>query len=126
LDQALTQVFARAPTAPGAVVSTLPPPSEKLPASAPASASTSAPAKPTAAASASARASATAVASPAAGVQPLPNLPPQITDLARDANDHYSRAQDALRGGDFATYGQEMKAVQQDLQRLAELSGTSH
>jgi hypothetical protein len=43
--------------------------------------------------------------------------------VSKDANDHYNRAQDALKSGDFGTYGQEMKQVQADLQRLGQLSG---
>ncbi|MBV9120522.1 MAG: UPF0182 family protein, partial [Chloroflexi bacterium] len=66
-------------------------------------------------------ASASAASSPAAS--PLPNVPPEIGALSRDANDHYNRAQDALKSGDFATYGNEMKQVQADLQRLSQLSG---
>jgi len=50
-------------------------------------------------------------------------VPPEIASLSRDANDHYNRAQDALKVGDFTTYGQEIKQVQADLQRLAQLSG---
>lgn len=96
LDQALNQVFASAP------------------APAPASASAAQPAAPS-----------PAPAVPAAGpsLQPLPNVPGQITALAADANQHYARAQDAWKAGDFVAYGQELAAVQRDLQQLAQLSG---
>jgi len=42
--------------------------------------------------------------------------------LVRSANDHFNRAQEALRAGDFARYGDEQRALQSDLQRLAELT----
>jgi hypothetical protein len=52
-------------------------------------------------------------------------VPPQVASLAKDANDHYNRAQDALKSGDFATYGNEMKAVQADLEQLQQLTRSS-
>ncbi|MBV8085333.1 MAG: UPF0182 family protein [Chloroflexi bacterium] len=61
---------------------------------------------------------------PVASLAPLPNVPPQVASLAQDANNHYNRAQDALKSGDFATYGSEMNAVQADLQQLQQLTGT--
>src|SRR5205085_9193290 len=81
-------------------------------------------------ASPSASPSAAGSAAPAASrsvaaMAPLGNVPPQVSLLAKDANDHYTRAQDALKTGDFGTYGNEMKAVQQDLQQLQQLTGQS-
>jgi uncharacterized protein len=119
LETSLNQIFAGGGTpapAGGAVVSTLPPPSAVQP-------SAGASAAPSGAAAASASASAKPAASAAAS--PLPNVPPEIASLSKDANDHYTRAQDALKSGDFSTYGQEMKQVQADLQRLGQLSGSS-
>ncbi|HVA25174.1 MAG TPA: UPF0182 family protein, partial [Chloroflexota bacterium] len=118
LEGSLNQVFAGGVPANGGVVSTLPPPSAVQPsASAAPSASASGAPVPSSSLSASARPSASAAASP------LPNVPPEIASISKDANDHYNRAQDALKSGDFATYGQEMKQVQADLQRLGQLSG---
>ena len=111
LDLALSQVFSGTATTPGGVVSTLPPPSEQP-------ATTPRPAAPVPSVAG------TPATSPA-GLQPLPNVPPAITDLAREANDHSIRAQEALRTGNFTLYAQEITAVQQDLQRLAQLSGAS-
>jgi hypothetical protein len=37
------------------------------------------------------------------------------------ANDHFERAQAALRAGDFATYGDEMAKVQEALRQLDKL-----
>jgi uncharacterized membrane protein (UPF0182 family) len=120
LDDSLKQLFTTGPSTPGGVVSTLPPP-----ASAPASASPLAGATPPAATTAPASSAPppSAAASASAAASPLPNVPPAVAAVAKDANDHYNRAQDALKAGDFATYGQEMKQVQADLQRLNQLSG---
>jgi uncharacterized membrane protein (UPF0182 family) len=46
-----------------------------------------------------------------------------IAQLVRSASDHYARAQAALRNGDFATYGQELRALEDDLARLRALTG---
>lgn len=117
LETSLNQIFSGGVAPPGGVVSTLPPPSAVQP---PASAS----AAPSAQASASS-AGPSAQPSASAAAAPLPNVPPEIASLSKDANDHYNRAQDALKSGDFSTYGQEMKQVQADLQRLSQLTGQS-
>ncbi|HLQ34923.1 MAG TPA: UPF0182 family protein, partial [Chloroflexota bacterium] len=113
LQDSLKQIFAGTPTTPGGVVSTLPPPSAIQPSAGASAAPSAAPAPSTRPPS----------AAPATSAAPLPNVPPEIASLSRDANDHYNRAQDALKVGDFTTYGQEIKQVQADLQRLAQLSG---
>lgn len=43
--------------------------------------------------------------------------------LARSAQDHYQKAQAALKNGDWTTYGQEMQAMEADLQRLIKATG---
>jgi uncharacterized membrane protein (UPF0182 family) len=48
---------------------------------------------------------------------------PAVTDLIRQAQDHYQRALDAQRTGDWATYGDEIEQVGTLLQRLRELLG---
>jgi len=116
LDDSLKQLFATSgPPAAGGVVSTLPPPSAVQTSSAVPSAS--------AVAVAASAAGSVAPSAVPASASPLANVPPEIATLSKDANDHYTRAQDALKSGDFTTYGQEMKQVQQDLQRLTQLSG---
>ena len=62
--------------------------------------------------------------------RPAPRAPstqPQSTgplaDLARSANDHFNRSQQALRDGDWARYGEEQRLLQDDLRRLAEQTG---
>ncbi len=116
LDLALQQVFAGAATTPAGVVSTLPPATVQ-PSSAASAAGAPSP-------SSSAAPVGTPAVVPGPSLQPLPNVPPEIANLTRDANEHYVKAQAALRNGDFATYGQEIQQVQQDLQRLGQLSGT--
>jgi uncharacterized protein len=46
-----------------------------------------------------------------------------IAQLVKSASDHYASAQAALKSGDFATYGQELKALEADLARLRALTG---
>ncbi|HEY3378176.1 MAG TPA: UPF0182 family protein, partial [Armatimonadota bacterium] len=60
-----------------------------------------------------------ATPTPAGGVSP-PAAPAtaQSRALARAALDHYRRAQDALKRNDWATYGKEMDAVRDNLEKL--------
>jgi uncharacterized membrane protein (UPF0182 family) len=55
----------------------------------------------------------------------LPPLKPGSThaELAAQANTHYSRAQSALRAGNWALYGQEMEKLGQVLQAMLKTSG---
>ena len=46
---------------------------------------------------------------------------PAMADLLRQAEDHYQRALDAQRNGDWATYGDEIEQVGTVLRRLREL-----
>ncbi|MBI5034420.1 MAG: UPF0182 family protein [Chloroflexi bacterium] len=46
-----------------------------------------------------------------------------VAVLAKEANDHYTKAQDALKTSDWTTYGNEMKALQQTLDRLLQATG---
>ncbi len=43
--------------------------------------------------------------------------------ITQSALDHYNRAQDALRNGDWTIYGQEIDAMKADLDELAQLTG---
>ena len=58
---------------------------------------------------------------PSPGTQPA--LTPGIADLVRSANDHLTRSQQALKEGDWARYGEEQRLLQEDLQRLGDLTG---
>jgi uncharacterized membrane protein (UPF0182 family) len=46
-----------------------------------------------------------------------------VNTLAKEANDHYAKAQEALKTSDWATYGKEMQALQQTLEQLMKASG---
>jgi uncharacterized membrane protein (UPF0182 family) len=46
----------------------------------------------------------------------------ELASVIQSANQHYTRAQDALKAGDWATYGSEQKALEADLKRLADLT----
>jgi uncharacterized membrane protein (UPF0182 family) len=70
--------------------------------------------------------------SPGASPSPTPTTAPSATPgatppsgdvaaLIEYANLHFNRAQEALRNGDFATYGQEIKLVQDALRQLGTL-----
>lgn len=56
-------------------------------------------------------------------IAPSPPVPAGLLEIVRSAQDHYARAQEALRSGDWARYGEELKAMESDLKRLAELAG---
>jgi uncharacterized membrane protein (UPF0182 family) len=47
----------------------------------------------------------------------------QVYNLARQADEHYVAAQEALRAGDWTTYGTELDAMEQVLKQLVELTG---
>ena len=52
---------------------------------------------------------------PAAGATPAPA---DVASLAQSAQSHYQQAEAALKNGDWATYGRELQAMEDDLQRL--------
>jgi len=69
---------------------------------------------------------------PGPGATPPPPTAPGATPPAGDvralvsyANDHFALAQQALKNGDFATYGAEMRLVEEALRQLAILTGPS-
>ena len=45
-----------------------------------------------------------------------------LNDLARQAEEHYATAQAALQKGDWATYGSEMRLVEQIIRQLVEVT----
>jgi hypothetical protein len=66
-----------------------------------------------------------AEARPAAGLEAAAvqtALPESVTELARQAGEHYEAAMTAQRAGDWARYGQEMRRVGELLRRLGELT----
>jgi len=63
------------------------------------------------------------VTEPPAPVEPeKPVAAAGIADLIEEAQQHYSKAQQALQEGDWAGYGRELDALQAVLDRLAELA----
>jgi uncharacterized membrane protein (UPF0182 family) len=46
-----------------------------------------------------------------------------VEELIQSANEHFEAAEAAQRSGDWTTYGRELEALQQDLERLMELTG---
>jgi uncharacterized membrane protein (UPF0182 family) len=58
------------------------------------------------------------------GTQPTPP-PGDVQALVSYANQHFELAQQALRDGDFARYGEEIALVQQALSQLEQLTGGS-
>lgn len=62
---------------------------------------------------------------PSAGGVSTPQQPTSANTAAliKEANDHYTKAQDALRIADWATYGKEMQALQQVLAQLLAATG---
>lgn len=48
-----------------------------------------------------------------------------VESLISSANDHFAAAEAAQRSGDWTTYGRELDALQQDLEQLIELTGTT-
>ena len=63
---------------------------------------------------------------PGPGASPAPSGSPAaatIAQLVKSASDHDAKAQAALRNGDFTTYGQELKALEDDLAKLRALTG---
>lgn len=59
----------------------------------------------------------------AAPTTPTSGAPTSINALIKRANDHYARAQDALKSADWATYGKEMQGLQQTLEELMRATG---
>jgi len=49
--------------------------------------------------------------------------PSGIAELAKSAQDHYNRAQERLKAGDWAGFGEELKALESDLAALNSLAG---
>lgn len=59
----------------------------------------------------------------AAGPTPLPaapGVPATVAQLAAEAQSHYTRAQEALRAGDFTRYGEEQRALEDTINRLVQ------
>jgi uncharacterized membrane protein (UPF0182 family) len=58
-----------------------------------------------------------------AGQEPTEPLSTDAAELARSAQAHYEAAQRCLEEGDWACYGEELKALERDLQALVNATG---
>ncbi len=65
------------------------------------------------------------VTAPGTSTQPTTTTPSNATvaDLVKQANERYTKAQDALKTADWATYGKEMQELQKVLNQLSQLTG---
>jgi uncharacterized membrane protein (UPF0182 family) len=57
------------------------------------------------------------------GAAPLPEIDSSLKALATRAYDHYARAQELLRQGNFAGYGEEVKRLESALKELRARAG---
>jgi uncharacterized membrane protein (UPF0182 family) len=65
-------------------------------------------------------------ATPGPGGAPgAPSVAPSVAQLAAQAQEQYQRAQDALRAGDFARYGEEIRRLEETLNQLAQAARSS-
>ena len=55
---------------------------------------------------------------PETGQEPTEPMPTDVPALVRSAQAHYEAAQACLEAGDWACYGEELEALEQDLQAL--------
>ena len=59
---------------------------------------------------------------PPAPTEPEEPVAADIANLIEEAQQHYDKAQQYLKAGDWAGYGQELEALKAVLDRLAELA----
>jgi hypothetical protein len=68
----------------------------------------------------------TPTTTPTTPAAPAPGQPPAgIDQLAAQALDHYNKAVDAQRRGDWAVYGSELKAMEDVLRQMQAIAGTA-
>jgi uncharacterized membrane protein (UPF0182 family) len=60
---------------------------------------------------------------PDAGQEPTEVLPTDVRELAQSAQGHYEAAQQCLQDGDWTCYGEELEAMERDLQALLDATG---
>jgi hypothetical protein len=53
---------------------------------------------------------------------PERSLPAKLAELARLAQEHYTKAQEYLRAGDWSSWGEELKKMEETLRQLVELT----
>jgi uncharacterized membrane protein (UPF0182 family) len=62
------------------------------------------------------------VVEPPPPVEPEEPVTADIAELIEEAKQHYNKAQEYLKAGDWAGYGEELDALKRVLDRLAELT----
>jgi len=67
----------------------------------------------------------TAPPTPSVSAPPGPAAARSVAQLAAEAQDRYRRAQEALRAGDFARYGDEIRQLEETLNQLARAAQSS-
>jgi uncharacterized membrane protein (UPF0182 family) len=60
---------------------------------------------------------------PPSTTPPSTTPPSEIAALVKSATDHYNAAQAALKAGDFAEYGRQLKLLEEDLVKLRTATG---
>ena len=60
---------------------------------------------------------------PPVDIEPETPLSGDITELIEQAQAHYEKAQEYVQDGDWAGFGKEWDALQEVLEKLAELTG---
>jgi uncharacterized membrane protein (UPF0182 family) len=60
---------------------------------------------------------------PSTSPPPTTTPPSQIAALVKSATDHYNAAQAALKAGDFAEYGRQLRLLEEDLAKLRAATG---
>ena len=53
---------------------------------------------------------------------PIPGMPAELAELAELAQEHYTKAQDYLKEGDWAGWGEELQKMEEVLNQLVELT----
>ncbi len=59
---------------------------------------------------------------PVATPPTTPEMPTEIAELVKQAQEHYTKAQEYLQKGDWASWGEELKKMEETLNELAELT----
>ena len=59
---------------------------------------------------------------PATAPASAPGVSAELSGLAKQAQEHYTKAQDYLKSGDWASWGEELQKMEEVLSQLAELA----
>jgi len=59
---------------------------------------------------------------PVTALPPATGIPAELAELAKLAQEHYNKAQDYLKAGDWASWGEELRKMEEVLSQLVELT----